>query len=289
MNNYLEKSQPSSGLALEDSESEAGHNNRSKIERYARIALASSFLLASSESKASAPPDDANEEIRVLEKGMNQDTINEAVVLEEPPVCHAPAVYASKAETLDRQEGDDPRAKDSYTRDKLKELTECLDKNPSALNERDEDGAAPLHLAALFDGGMAIELLLGRGADSNIRDNEGLLPIDYANYRNSTHAIAALKRGGAKEVDWSKWRPVNKDTLVTDTRNLIRVMWAGPVIELRTTDGKLPKEDSSNLQYKIQVTWYTKDTRYECGQLLIFKAKKVKDVTRRSGEMRKCR
>lgn len=49
------------------------------------------------------------------------------------------------------------------------------------LNARDKEGSTPLHATAQFSKSLAMTaLLLGRGADATLRDNDNKLPFDYA-------------------------------------------------------------------------------------------------------------
>jgi len=49
-----------------------------------------------------------------------------------------------------------------------------LDSDKDIVNARDREGLTPLHCALLLEvDNKVVELLLKRGADMNIRDNEG--------------------------------------------------------------------------------------------------------------------
>ncbi|MFI2477821.1 ankyrin repeat domain-containing protein [Nocardia xishanensis] len=78
--------------------------------------------------------------------------------------------------------------------DKHAQVAELLDAglNP---NDRDNDGATPLHGAAQYDGVETVRVLLDAGAEVNAQDNQGDTPLFYA-LRSpwSTAAVVQLLR-----------------------------------------------------------------------------------------------
>jgi ankyrin repeat protein len=63
--------------------------------------------------------------------------------------------------------------------------------NGSNLNETDEDGITPLHVAAEHGYIEIVQLLINFGADKNLRDKNGILPIELAK-KNSHQVIVEL-------------------------------------------------------------------------------------------------
>jgi ankyrin repeat protein len=78
-------------------------------------------------------------------------------------------------------------------------LTELLDGDPELVRAWSEDGYTPLHLAAFFDRGKAVRLLLDRGADVGAvsRNDMKVQPLHSAVAADSRDVAAALLAGGA--------------------------------------------------------------------------------------------
>ena len=69
------------------------------------------------------------------------------------------------------------------------------------LNMADDEGATPLHKAALLsDGAPIVQLLLQAGADPNIRDLDGRSPLHYAARFGAAASVQALLAAGADPV-----------------------------------------------------------------------------------------
>lgn len=60
------------------------------------------------------------------------------------------------------------------------ELQEKIDVDGAQVNVSDEYGCTPLHTAAVNPNPGVITVLLNAGADAKVKDNDGNLPIDYA-------------------------------------------------------------------------------------------------------------
>ncbi|MGI8808845.1 MAG: ankyrin repeat domain-containing protein [Acidimicrobiales bacterium] len=78
-------------------------------------------------------------------------------------------------------------------------LTELLDGDESLVGAWSEDGFTPLHLAAFFNRGTAVRLLLDRGADVGaVASNDmKVQPLHSAVAANSMEVVAALLVAGA--------------------------------------------------------------------------------------------
>ena len=146
-----------------------------------------------------------------------------------------------------------------------------------------------LHVAAGLGGLLTVQKLLELGATPNVLAPDGLSPADYA-AAGGYQDIATLLRdhGASQTFDWTEWQPAPEEVLVTSVGNPLRITWAGVVVALRTRDGKPPREDMSNLEFKVRATWTSSESPYECFQEVVFDADEVKDAKRRSLAMRDC-
>lgn len=55
------------------------------------------------------------------------------------------------------------------------------------------DGATPVHVAAAWGKGEELDMLLSRGGDPMIKDNEGLTALDYAKNENQQEVFLKLQ------------------------------------------------------------------------------------------------
>lgn len=67
------------------------------------------------------------------------------------------------------------------------------------MNSKDNDGDAPLHIAALHGHKEIVELLLANGANVNVKDSEGRTPFDEAIRRGHEDVFELLRKHTAKE------------------------------------------------------------------------------------------
>jgi ankyrin repeat protein len=56
-----------------------------------------------------------------------------------------------------------------------------------------------LHWAASRDHKNTVELLISKGADVNVKDNNGLTPLWWAKDRGSEEIVDLLRKHGARE------------------------------------------------------------------------------------------
>lgn len=59
----------------------------------------------------------------------------------------------------------------------VKKAGALLEADPSLMELRDEQGQSPLHYAAVHNASAIVELLIDKGMDPNIKDNEGRTPL----------------------------------------------------------------------------------------------------------------
>ena len=77
------------------------------------------------------------------------------------------------------------------------ELQEMMDVPGFKVNVSDEYGCTPLHTAAVNPNPGVITVLLNAGADAKVKDNDGNLPIDYADENQvlkGTPELEALRK-----------------------------------------------------------------------------------------------
>jgi len=67
------------------------------------------------------------------------------------------------------------------------------------MNGKDEGGRTPLHWGARRDHEDVAILLLSKGADVNVRDEDGETPVLIARQRRDKEFVELLKQHGATE------------------------------------------------------------------------------------------
>ncbi|MCC6697008.1 MAG: ankyrin repeat domain-containing protein [Candidatus Hydrogenedentes bacterium] len=77
----------------------------------------------------------------------------------------------------------------------LQTVQSVLDSNPDALYSVDMMGQTPLHYAARTNNKEIIELLLEKGADPGIMNDEGVTPADTARAAGASQEIIDLLQG----------------------------------------------------------------------------------------------
>jgi len=86
-------------------------------------------------------------------------------------------------------------------RDDLKQLKKSLKHKPELVSAKDNNGDTPLHVAARYDHGAAVTLLLANGADIQAKNNDGLTPLHVAAgllaCSGTSSVTELLIRGGA--------------------------------------------------------------------------------------------
>ena len=111
------------------------------------------------------------------------------------------ALYAHKQDVADvlLEAGPELDVFDAAAAGDVERLTELLDGDPDLVGAWSEDGFTPLHLAAFFDRGKAVRLLLDRGADVGAvaRNYMKVQPLHSAVAANSREVVAALLTAGA--------------------------------------------------------------------------------------------
>ncbi|MFA7254268.1 MAG: ankyrin repeat domain-containing protein [Patescibacteria group bacterium] len=72
------------------------------------------------------------------------------------------------------------------------EFRSTVRSEPHLINERDNDGATPLHRACERGDTLASNLLLAWGADPNERDKHGFTPLHYAVVSGQSAAVSLM-------------------------------------------------------------------------------------------------
>lgn len=62
-------------------------------------------------------------------------------------------------------------------------IEQIIAANPGLLNEADEEGYAPLHLAVISGNSLIVKFLISKGADVNALDNEKHSTVHWATGR----------------------------------------------------------------------------------------------------------
>lgn len=71
-------------------------------------------------------------------------------------------------------------------------LVQMVDRNGNT-TDFDEDGLTPLHFAAIYNQPDAVEALLRAGATPQVRDKDGLKPVDHAKRRRRRQIVSLLE------------------------------------------------------------------------------------------------
>ena len=104
------------------------------------------------------------------------------------------------------------------------EVIKFLCKMGLDVNARDEVGRTPLHIAISSDGNSinAVETLLKRGADPNIRDNDGLATIDIC-IREAKYEFmgSLLERGAMVDREKYNWAEISE---AISSRGLLKLL-----------------------------------------------------------------
>ena len=53
--------------------------------------------------------------------------------------------------------------------------------------EKAPEGVLPIHFATLWGNKKVVELLIAKGADINVPDDDGLTPMDFTSYNNDSY------------------------------------------------------------------------------------------------------
>ncbi|KAK8109197.1 ankyrin repeat protein [Apiospora sp. TS-2023a] len=111
-------------------------------------------------------------------------------------------------------------------------LTVLLEKDPDFLDVRGEDGQSPLHIAARYGNSGVVELLLKKGFDWDVKDEEGNTPLIIATslpLRGDSFGVAQLLL--EKGADWRIPREDGRTPLLSasfgpyhEVGNIIRLL-----------------------------------------------------------------
>lgn len=81
---------------------------------------------------------------------------------------------------------------------RLDAIRDALQSDPELLRERDADGNGPLHIAIQANASAAVvEELLWAGADTELRNGQGMTPLHQAAAMNQRELVKALLDGNA--------------------------------------------------------------------------------------------
>ena len=63
-------------------------------------------------------------------------------------------------------------------------ISQIISSDPSLINEKDDEGYTPLHLAVISGNKAIVKYLISKGADFNAVDNENHSSVHWATGRN---------------------------------------------------------------------------------------------------------
>lgn len=77
-------------------------------------------------------------------------------------------------------------------------MMEIISKRPDRVNEKDDFGTTPLHIAVEKGNIPIIKQLIQKGAEVNAKDNDGRTPLDFLAMRPNEEIEELLRQYGAK-------------------------------------------------------------------------------------------
>lgn len=115
------------------------------------------------------------------------------------------------------------------------------------INQRDEKGYTPLHLAVFHDNPFLLERLLKKGADAELENDFGLPPLFYAVKKSKHDCLEKLLHYGARtDTIWPAWRvgPLHLAVSQGDERSVQLLLQYGADVNGLTESGRTPLHEA---------------------------------------------
>ena len=124
--------------------------------------------------------------------------------------------------------------------DRVKDL---LTEKPGMLNSKNPSdyGRTPLHYAVIFENGAMVDLLVSKGADVNLQDNEfQRAPLSYAAISGNCEIASKLLKAGAKTDNdaFNAWMPLHEAAIQGWADMIILLLSSGADISMDDETGK---------------------------------------------------
>ncbi|WP_353273595.1 ankyrin repeat domain-containing protein [Wolbachia endosymbiont (group A) of Agelastica alni] len=123
--------------------------------------------------------------------------------------------------------GDTPLHLAAQNNDKSEIVESFLDSDANNINDRTNNGWTPLHVAVQGNKPSTVKLLLGRGADIEVKDTCGQTPLDLATQKGYTDIVKILEQEqlgkelftAVREYDFSRVEKLISRGANIDTKN----------------------------------------------------------------------
>ncbi|WP_456201480.1 ankyrin repeat domain-containing protein [Wolbachia endosymbiont of Protocalliphora sialia] len=123
--------------------------------------------------------------------------------------------------------GDTPLHLAAQNNDKSEIVESFLDSDANNINDRTNNGWTPLHVAVQGNKPSTVKLLLGRGADIEVKDTYGQTPLDLATQKGYTDIVKILEQEqlgkelftAVREYDFSRVEKLISRGANIDTKN----------------------------------------------------------------------
>ena len=110
------------------------------------------------------------------------------------------------------------------------------------VNAKSQNGRTPLHWAAENDHKETVQALIDFGAEVNLADNSGDTPLHWAAYKGCTETLEALLNAGANmdARDGNGYTPLHVAAQKGRTKTVLALIAAGADLNARDQDGVTP-------------------------------------------------
>lgn len=122
------------------------------------------------------------------------------------------------------------------------ELQKLIQRNIQAVNEEDEYGETPLHLACMAGHPNCVKLLLHNGAQVDCQNSNGTTPLHYAARYGRQACVTLLLRNGANVArkDNAHWTPLHYAAINAQTKCAALLIEKGADANALTSDHNSP-------------------------------------------------
>jgi ankyrin repeat protein len=142
------------------------------------------------------------------------------------------------------------------------QAAELLIMRGAKIDAEDVRGLRPVHAAAWSDNNETLELLISKGADINARDKDGVTPLHAAALAGSTEAVTLLIARGAdvNAKNDKAMTPLHAAVLAGDKETIALLIEAGADAGLKNGNGLTPMQMASQYGQREIVEYLRRHT-----------------------------